>query len=118
MARDAGGAEVSLRPRAPAIPRRPPPAAATGAPRPRAPTPEPDAGRQIGTDFEPGAPPAMKLRHPLLADRVHAGEDLLRGRDGVVIEMTDKIVRRLPGFRIGLAHDDVQPDAEGEPPPL
>ena len=56
----------------------------------------------------------MQLRHALLADRVHAREDLLRRGDGLVGDMLDQLVRRLPGLLVGLAHDDVQADAEDE----
>ncbi len=43
---------------------------------------------------------------------------LLRGRDGLVVEVADQRVGRGPRFFVGLPHDDVQADAEGEAAPL
>ena len=59
----------------------------------------------------------------LLADRVHAREDLLRRGDGRVVDVADQLVGGRPGLVVGLAHDDVQADAEAQlaaalaPPP-
>src|SRR3569833_1984716 len=75
---------------------------------------EADAGPEVRTDLELVAATAMQLCHALLADRVHAREDLLRACDGVIADMLDQFVRRLPGFRVGLADDDMETDAEGE----
>ena len=73
-----------------------------------------DAGPEIGADLELVAAAAVQLRHALLADRIHPREDLLRRGDRLVGDVLDQLVGRLPGFRIGLAHDDVQADAERE----
>src|ERR1700716_50447 len=56
----------------------------------------------------------MKLRHALLADRVHPREDLLRRRYGLVGDVLNQFVGPLPGFRIGLANDYMQAYAERE----
>ena len=73
-----------------------------------------DAGPEIGTDLELVAASAMQLRHALLADRIHPREDLLRRSHRFVGDVLDQFVRRLPGFRIGFAHDHMQADAERE----
>src|SRR5436190_1181754 len=56
----------------------------------------------------------MQLRHSLLADRIHPRKDLLSLFDGFVSDVLDQFVRRLPGFRAGFTHDDMQADAERE----
>ena len=46
-----------------------------------------DPGPRFGFRLELVAPPAMQLRHALLADRVEAGQGLLGGGDSVVVEL-------------------------------
>jgi len=53
-----------------------------------------------------GEPPA------LVADRVHPRENLLRRSHRLVGDVLDQLVGGLPRFRVGLAHDHMQTDAE------
>ena len=73
-----------------------------------------DAGPEVRADLELVAPAAVQLHHALLADRIHAREDFLRGCDGVVGDMLDQLVRGFPRRFVRLADDDMQADAEGE----
>src|SRR6202046_1919857 len=73
---------------------------------------EPDAGPQVWADLKFVAPAAVQRRHSFLADGIHAGENRLRLGDRVVVEIADQVVRGLPRFLIGFAHDDMEPDAE------
>ena len=82
--------------------------------RARTATHQADAGPEIRADLELVTAAAMQLRHALLADRIHPREDLLRRSDGFVRDVLDQLIRRLPGFRIGFAHDHMQANAERE----
>ncbi len=75
-----------------------------------------DAGPEIGADLQLVAAPAVQLHHASLADRIHAREDRLRAGDGLVADMLDQLIGGPPGFVIGLAHDDVQANAEADLP--
>ncbi|MNR11251.1 hypothetical protein D3C85_1275440 [compost metagenome] len=75
---------------------------------------QPHAGPQVGRHLELVAPPTVQRRHPLLAHRVEARESLLRGRDGVVGHIGNKLVGGAPGGFAGLAHDHMQPDTEAQ----
>ena len=72
-----------------------------------------DTGPQVRSDLELVALAAVKLRHSLLADRIHPLKVLLRGRDGLVADMLDQLIGRSPSRVIGLANNHVEPDAEG-----
>jgi hypothetical protein len=75
---------------------------------------ETHAGPEIRADLEPVSQAAMQLCHALLPNRIHARKDFLRRGDGLIGEMADQIIRGLPGFRVGLAHDYMQTDTERE----
>ena len=72
---------------------------------------QPDAGPQIRGNTQIVARSLMQGAHPRLASRVHAGEDLLRLSDGVVVKMGDQPVGGGPRLLFRFAHDDVQTDA-------
>jgi len=96
-------------------------ATVSGSPTSAVPAPprtRPTPGPEVRADFELITLSAMQLRNALLADRIHARKDLLCVGDGLIADMADEVVGRAPGRGIGLAHDDVQPDAEAETPPL
>ena len=54
----------------------------------------------------------MQPRHAALAFGIHARKHGLGTRHGHVVHMADEFFGRLPGLVFGLAHDDVQADAE------
>jgi len=77
-----------------------------------------DPGPEVRADFELITLSAMQLRNALLADRI------MRAKIFCALAMVSSLTWRMrssgraPGRGIGLAHDDVQPDAEAETPPL
>jgi len=59
----------------------------------------------------------VERRHPLLADTVGIAREMrLRLGDCLVGELGDQLVRSLPGLLVGLADNEMQPDAEGNLP--
>ncbi len=68
---------------------------------------------EIGANDEPIPPAAMQFRHTALADRVHlCGKARLRAGDLLVRNLRDEFVRGGPGLLLGLAHNEVQANAE------
>ncbi|SSW79391.1 Uncharacterised protein [Klebsiella pneumoniae] len=70
-----------------------------------------DAGPQIGRNAQIIARSLMQGAHPRLAGRVHAGEDLLRLGNGIVVKMGDQPVGGGPCLFFRFAHNDVQTNA-------
>ena len=64
--------------------------------RPGAAAHQAHAGPQIGADLELVAPAAVQPAHPLLAHRIHAGEDFLGLGDLGVVDMRRSAGRRRP----------------------
>src|ERR1700751_2144957 len=71
-----------------------------------------NSGPKIRTDLEPFAVSTMQLAHPFLAFGIESGKSLLGSGNAFIGNVTQKIVRSLPGFFVSLAYDDVHPQAE------
>jgi len=76
-----------------------------------------NSGPKIGTDFKPVPSSTMQLAHSFLSFGIESGKSLLGSADALVRNMAQEIVRRLPGFFVGLAYDDVHPQTEPESSP-
>lgn len=70
-----------------------------------------DAGPQIGRNAQIIARSLMQGAHPRLAGRVHAGEDLLRLGNSIVVKMGDQPVGGGPCLFFRFAHNDMQTNA-------
>ncbi|VVN15669.1 hypothetical protein PS681_04063 [Pseudomonas fluorescens] len=54
----------------------------------------------------------MQGGHALLANRIKTRQRRLSASDGVVVQVRDQPIRRLPGFSVGFTDDHVQTNAE------
>src|ERR1700722_4785743 len=76
------------------------------------------AGPKIGRNFKLpqifGLPPTMQRRHALLANGIDARDIGLSANNRLLIHVIVDILRRGPCLRFGLAHDDIQSDAEAD----
>uniref|UniRef100_A0A7S3XRX8 Uncharacterized protein n=1 Tax=Heterosigma akashiwo TaxID=2829 RepID=A0A7S3XRX8_HETAK len=82
------------------------------------------AGPEVGRNLQAVAhiglveAAAVQLGHAALADRVHALEAGLRRADGGFVQLGQQLARGAPGLVLGLAHDDMQPDAVAQRAPV
>ena len=79
----------------------------TGSPRTN-PTP----AQRLGLNFKPVPSSCMQLAHPSLPFGIESRKSLLSSGDTLVGNVPQKIVRRLPGFFLGLAYDDMHSQTE------
>lgn len=56
----------------------------------------------------------MQSRHSLLTDGIHASIDLLGRSNRLFIQMSDQVIRGLPGLLCGWTNDHMKPDTEAQ----